>query len=319
MSEKANLLIFGATGTIGSYITAAIVAARPSFNRIAIFTSPNTFNSKAPALDALRQQGVDILVGDITSREEVLKAYEGIDTVVSALGRGAIAAQIPLIELANATPSITRFLPSEYGTDIEYGPASATEKPHQQKLKVRAALKQVRPDLEYAYVVTGPYADFPFYLGRSSNEQAGSFDALAKRAVLLGDGQGRVSLSGCADVGTFVVHTLTHWDAARNRALKLNSFTTTPAEILAEFEKQTGATWSVEYTSLDKLKELEAEAWEKGAPAATVFTLRRIWTEGGTLYERRDNEDIGVTHTATLGELVTDSIRAQIEGVPSKH
>ncbi|PWY90224.1 NAD(P)-binding protein [Aspergillus heteromorphus CBS 117.55] len=320
MSNLSNLLIFGATGTIGRYITDAIVAARPSFGRIAIFTSPNTLHSKPDQLDALRRQGVDILVGDLTNREEVRRAYEGIDTVVSALGRGAIAAQIPLIQLANETPHIHRFLPSEYGTDIEYGPASVHERPHQQKLLVRAALKEVRPSLEYAYVVTGPYADFPFYLGRSTRcPQAGTFDALAKQAVLLGDGTGRVSLSACDDVGQFVVHALTHWDGARNRALKLNSFTTTPADILAEFEAQTGAQWTVEYTSLDQLRSLEREAWAKEAPEATGCTLRRIWTEGGTLYDRRDNEDIGVTETKTLGELVTGSIRSQVEGVPSRH
>lgn len=120
-------------------------------------------------------------------------------------------------------------------------------------------------------------------------------------------------------MGKFVVHALTHWDAARNRALKVNSFTTTPADVLAEFERQTGTKWTVEYISLDELRALEKEAWAKEDPAATVYTLRRIWTEGGTLYDRRDNEDIGVRETRSLQELVTDSIRAQIEGVPPKH
>lgn len=117
--------------------------------------------------------------------------------------------------------------------------------------------------------------------------------------------------NGCS-VGKFVVHALTHWDKARGRALKLNSFTTTPDEILAEFEKQTGEKWRVEYTPLDQLRELEKEAWEKGRPDATGLTLRRIWTEGGTLYERRDNEDIGADDTVTLAGAVKDAIRAQL-------
>ncbi|PWY67104.1 NAD(P)-binding protein [Aspergillus sclerotioniger CBS 115572] len=319
MSHKSNLLIFGATGSIGQYITDAIVSAQDSFGRISIFTSPNTLTNKPDEINALRHRGVDILVGDITNRDEVLKAYGGVDTIISALGRGAIAAQIPLIQLANETPHIKRFLPSEYGTDIEYSPASQHEKPHQQKLKVRAALKEVRSDLEYAYVVTGPYADFPFYLGRSNFAKGGTFDAVAKKAVLLGDGQGRISLTACADVGKFVVHALTHWDAARNRALKVNSFTTTPAEILTLFENQTASDWTVEYTSLDELRAFEKEAWDKGAPEATLYTLRRIWTEGGTLYERRDNEDIGVTETTTLSELVKDSVQKQVEAGAAKH
>ncbi|KAL5046559.1 hypothetical protein BDW71DRAFT_64576 [Aspergillus fruticulosus] len=309
--SKSNLLIFGATGAIGSYITTAIADARDAFGRIGIFTSQSTLTSKTKEINALREKGVDILVGDVTVKDEVLKAFDGFDTVVSALGRGVIPHQVQLVQWADESPHIKRFLPSEYGTDIEYSPASAHEKPHQQKLKVRAATRGTR-NLEYAFVVTGPYADVPFYLGATKNPRGGSFDVQNKKAVLLGDGKGRISLVACADVGKFVVHTLTHWDKARGRALKLNSFTTTPNDILSEFEKQTGDKWSVEYTSLEQLKQYEKEAWETGEPDAVLLTLRRIWTEGGTLYDRRDNEDIGAEKTITLEEAVKGAIKAQL-------
>ncbi|KAL4786935.1 hypothetical protein BJX76DRAFT_64374 [Aspergillus varians] len=310
--SKSNLLVFGATGAIGSYIISALVNARDSFDRIAIFTSQNTHSSKTVEIDALREQGVEILVGDVTNKDDVLNAFNGIDTVISALGRAVIPAQTNLIAWADQTPTIRRFLPSEYGTDIEYSPASATEKPHQAKLAVRAALRATK-DLEYAFLVTGPYADVPFFFAANRSwPRGGSWDVIAKKAVLLGDGSGRVSFVACSDVGKFVVQTLTHWEAARGRALKLNSFTATPAQILAEFEQHTGEKWSVEYTSLEELKELEKKAWEKGEPYATGLTLRRIWTEGGTLYERRDNEDIGAEETVSLSEAVKDAIRAQI-------
>ncbi|KAI9041356.1 NAD(P)-binding protein [Aspergillus affinis] len=166
---------------IGLYVTKPIVEAKQSFGRISIYTSAWTLESKRETIDELKQEGVQVIVHDINSPKDVRKAYTAIDTVISALGRGAIAAQIPLIQIANEAPHIKRFLPSEYDKDIEYGPASKDEKPDQQKLKVCATLKTIRESLEYA-------------------------------------------------VGKFVVHTLTHWEAARNRAVKLNSFTTTPAE-----------------------------------------------------------------------------------------
>ncbi|KAL4881791.1 hypothetical protein BJY04DRAFT_54056 [Aspergillus karnatakaensis] len=309
--SKSNLLFFGATGAIGSYIIAAIVTSRDSFGRIAVFTSEATLSSKSTEINALREKGVEIITGDVTKKEDVVRAFEGIDTVVSALGRGVIANQVDLIRWADETPHIKRFLPSEYGTDIEYSPASANEKPHQQKLKVRAALRETK-DLEYAFVVTGPYADVPFFLAAGGQKKNGSFDVKNKSAVVIGDGKGRISLVACSDVGKFVVQTLTHWDQARGRALKLNSFTTTPLEIVEEFEKQTGDKWTVEYTPLDELKQLEKEAWDQGASYATGFTLRRIWAEGGTLYERRDNPDIDADNTVTLSEAVKDAIRAQL-------
>lgn len=68
----------------------------------------------------------------------------------------------------------------------------------------------------------------------------------------------------------------------------------TGKDILAEYEKQTGAKWEVVYSPLQKLREAEEKAWADGVPYATIFTLRRIWAEGGTLYEKTDNERIGL-------------------------
>ncbi len=87
---------------------------------------------------------------------------------------------------------------------------------------------------------------------------------------------------------------LRHPEASFGKALKVQSFVVTPKEVLAEYEKQTGATWTVSYTPLAKVKDLEADLWAKGKPAATGITLRRIWAEGGTLYEKNDDESIGL-------------------------
>lgn len=108
-----------------------------------------------------------------------------------------------------------------------------------------------------------------------------------------------------------VVSSLRHPKPSANRALKVNSFTTTPNDIVAEFEKQTGTKWSVEYTSLPELKEAEEQAWKQEDPRATVFTLRRIWAQGKTLYEKRDNEGIGATDMIGLEQAVKEAIEAQ--------
>lgn len=91
-----------------------------------------------------------------------------------------------------------------------------------------------------------------------------------------------------------MVAALKHPEAAAGKALKVNSFEVTPNQVLAEYEKQTGAKWKVNHISLDELKQEEKKSWEEGNPKATILTLRRIWAEGGTLYEKTDNEAIGV-------------------------
>ncbi|KAF4637021.1 hypothetical protein G7Y89_g1061 [Cudoniella acicularis] len=303
---KQNLLIFGTTGYIGTHITNQIIKNKASFGRIAIFTSPSTVENKPSVVANLKSEGVEVIVGDATNENDILKAFQGINTIISAVGRNAILSQITWIQLADTSPNstVTRFFPSEFGTDIEYGPSSATEKPHQLKLKVRATLRAAKR-LEHTFLVTGPYAEAVL--------RPGSFDVKAKKAALTGDGQGKISLTTKDDVGRLTVHALLHPAASKNRALRVNSFTATEAEILAEFERQTGGEkWTVERTSFEKLRELEKEAWESGNPAATGYTLRRIWVEGGTLYEVRDNALIGGEETESLSDAVGVAVKSQL-------
>ncbi|KAK5109250.1 hypothetical protein LTR62_007232 [Meristemomyces frigidus] len=316
MTVTKNVLIFGATGLIGEHITQAILDKKENFQRIGIYISDNTLWTKSDDIARLKSEGVEIFSGNLTSRGAINEALNGFDTVVSCVGRAIIHHQVQLVELADNHQDVKKFFPSEYGTDIEYGASSANERPHQQKLKVRAALAKTK-NLEYTYVVTGPYADADtglFLSARSLNdEQSGTFDAKRKRAVLLGDGEGKISLTTMHDVGRLTVTALLHPEACKNRALNVHSFTATPSQIAAEFERQTGGQqWRMDYTSLETLRRLEARAYQQGSPSAGTLTLRRIWTEGGTLYEKRDNELVGMeTGVETLAIAVGRAIKVQ--------
>ncbi|WYZ41264.1 hypothetical protein EsH8_V_000159 [Colletotrichum jinshuiense] len=291
--SPSKILLFGATGTIGVFITEALLDASPSFGQITIFTSPNTVEKKADLLDGWKKKGAKVISGNVDDSEQIKAAYKDADTVISSLGRNVIEKQIDLIKLAEESDSVKWFFPSEYGTDIEYSPKSAHEKPHQAKLKVRKYIRENVQRLKYTYLVTGPYADLFLVLPEYAQD-AGGFDASKRRAVLVDDGEGKVGLITMKDVGRTLVASLRHPEASFNRALKVQSFVATGNQIVAEFEKQTGAKWESTYVSLQKLKEAEEKAWAAGVPYATLYTLRRIWAEGGTLYEKTDNERIGL-------------------------
>ncbi|KXH43306.1 hypothetical protein CNYM01_04764 [Colletotrichum nymphaeae SA-01] len=291
--KASKILVFGATGQIGVFITAALLDASPSFDQITIFTSPTTVERKADLLDGWKKKGLKVIAGDVDDTEQIKAAYKDADTVISALGRNVIEKQIDLIKLAEETDSVKWFFPSEYGTDIEYGPKSPNEKPHQAKLKVRKYIRENVQRLKYTYLVTGPYVDM-FLTLPSIAQEAGGFDTAARKAVLIEDGEGKTGLITMKDVGTTLVASLRHPEASFNRALKVQSFVATGKEIVAEYEKQTGEKWEIVYSSLETLKKAEEKAWAEGIPYATIFTLRRIWAEGGTLYDKTDNERIGL-------------------------
>ena len=315
--KTSRILIFGASGLIGTPITTAILAAAPQHSwKVSVFTSPESAQKKSRLFSDLEARGAKIILGDLDSAEDVKAAYEGIDTVVSCLGRRAIEKQILLVQLADKHRDIKRFLPSEFGTDIEYGPKSKTEKPHQGKLKVRAALR-VAEGLEHTFVVTGPYGDghpgFPFGKAPPDMEETGTFDVANKKAVVVEDGNGKVSYTTKRDVGKLTVAALAHPKEARNRAVKVNSFTATPNEILAEFERQAGGPWIVSHTTLDRVREISTKMWVEGNPFAEFTNLHRIWAEGGTLYAQRDNGVIGMEGEDAGLDTLESCVRMAIE------
>ena len=77
MTTPSNILIFGATGVIGKFITEQLVAAKSNFSRIVIFTSHGTVENKKDEIGRLKEQGVEVVVGDVTDEGDVRKAYEG--------------------------------------------------------------------------------------------------------------------------------------------------------------------------------------------------------------------------------------------------
>lgn len=96
-------------------------------------------------------------------------------------------------------------------------------------------------------------------------------------------------------VGKALLASLHHPEESFNKALKVQSFVVTSKQILEEFERQTGGQkWETSSVSLEELKAAEKQAWSEGKGYAVTYTLRRIWAEGGTLYDSTDNEAIGL-------------------------
>lgn len=114
-------------------------------------------------------------------------------------------------------------------------------------------------------------------------------------------------------VGKFVVAALRHPEASQGKALKVQSLVVSPNTILDEFEKQTSTKWTVEHTPIETLREQEKEQWGSKSPIATHFTLRRIWAEGKTLYEKTDNESLKVKDEdlELLGTVVGRAVRGE--------
>lgn len=217
IKKPKNILIFGATGTIGQPITNAILNAKTSFWKIGIFTSAQTVERKRDLILSFKHRGAELIVGDIEDEESISDAYkgksgqpfclplttitpaknppEGYDTVISCLGRTSIHTQLLLIRLAEQSSTINWFFPSEYGTDVDHDNGSAYEPLHQPKLEVRHYIEQHTTRLNHCYLVTGPYPHMWFSKTPDSLKETGSWDVANRSAVLLGDGETRIGFT----------------------------------------------------------------------------------------------------------------------------
>jgi uncharacterized protein YbjT (DUF2867 family) len=76
-SVPKKVLVFGATGLIGHHIIQEIHNARSSFEKIGFFTSESTAKNKSEEISDWREKGVEVIVGNVNSEDDVAKAYEG--------------------------------------------------------------------------------------------------------------------------------------------------------------------------------------------------------------------------------------------------
>lgn len=190
----SSILIFGATGNIGQFITNNIVQAKPNGAKITIFTSANTATAKSTLLQGWKESGVSVIVGDITNASDIKNAYHGIDTVVSCVGRAVLDQQQELIRLAEESGTVQWFFPSEYGTDIEHNAKSPTEKPHQKKLAIRKYIREQTKRLKVTYVVVGPYFEM-WVDGGNLGDQIGGFNVKTGEAAVVDDGEGKIAFT----------------------------------------------------------------------------------------------------------------------------
>lgn len=80
-----NILIIGATGVIGTYITRAVVDSKHNFGRICVLTSEKTIIEKVQDICALESWGVEVFVGRLEDEKRVKEAYKGESLLLPGL------------------------------------------------------------------------------------------------------------------------------------------------------------------------------------------------------------------------------------------
>lgn len=294
MAPIKNVAIAGASGNLGPSILNALLADG-SFNVTVLTRESST---------ATFPETVKVIKVNYESLESLKSALQNQDALISTLATLALNVQLLLIDAAIAS-GVTRFLPSEFGSDIA--------NPRTRALPVFAGKVQVE---EYLQAQAAQHPSFSYTLVRNSafldwGLQVG-FVFQAPRPLLSDGGCRRASLTTLATIGKAVVGVLRHLRETANRAVYVQDLAISEAEILdiaktirpdLHWEPQVVDTAEAEKEAWARLKDgkLDDATW-------IPFIRRSIWGEGyGGHFQKLDNELLGIEDKGP--ELVEELLR----------
>ncbi|KAF8080463.1 hypothetical protein N665_0944s0025 [Sinapis alba] len=154
----SKILVIGATGYIGKvFVEGSVKSGHATFALVR--ESSLSDPVKAKLVQSFKDLGVTILYGSLNEKESLVKAIKQVDVVISAVGRTQILDQVNIIDAIKESGNVKRFLPSEFGNDVD---RTLAIEPALSEFIMKAQLRRAieAAEIPYTYVVTGCFAGF---------------------------------------------------------------------------------------------------------------------------------------------------------------
>ncbi|PON62092.1 Hopanoid-associated sugar epimerase [Parasponia andersonii] len=200
LSEGGPTLIIGSTGFIGRFVAEACLdSGLPTY--LLVRPSQNS-SCKAATIKILQDKGAIVIHGCIEDQklmETILKEYK-IEVVISTVGGNGISDQLILVKAIKAVGTIKRFLPSEFGHDIDRAdPVEPGLAVYNEKRRVRRAVEEAR--IPYTYICCNSIAAWPYH----DNIHPADLHPPLDEFLIYGDGTVKAYFVAGSDIGKFTV------------------------------------------------------------------------------------------------------------------
>ncbi|XP_058182837.1 leucoanthocyanidin reductase-like isoform X1 [Rhododendron vialii] len=200
-ASKGRVLIIGATGFIGQFVAEASLDSGRATYVLArsFYASP----SKAKTIKSLQDKGATVLhqgaIRDQELMERLLKEHE-IEIVISAVGGANILDQLTLVRAIKAVGTIKRFLPSEFGHDVDRAdPVEPGLTMYKEKREIRRLIEEC--GVPYTYILCNSIASWPYYDNTHPSEVLPPLDQFQ----IYGDGTVKAYFVAGSDIGKFTM------------------------------------------------------------------------------------------------------------------
>ncbi|MCO5568809.1 hypothetical protein L7F22_022509 [Adiantum nelumboides] len=267
MGVKSRVLIFGGTGYIGKHIVRASVAeGHPT----SIFIRSSTQQTKAELLSSFKDLGVSIIEGSLDDHAGLVAAIKGADVVISAVGGPCIPEQEKIIAAIKEAGNVKRFLPSEFGSDVDHcKPLEPVKTMYSKKVAIRRKIEEA--GIPHTYVSSNAFAGYTL----ANLMQFGKPAPPRDKVVIHGTGDVKAIFLKEEDVGTYTIKSI---DDPRtlNKVLYLRppQNILTVNEAVALWEKKIGQTLEKEYVNEEATIELiKTSPIPKNIVLATVHNI----------------------------------------------
>ncbi|KAL3697224.1 hypothetical protein R1sor_011300 [Riccia sorocarpa] len=253
--SKSKVLIIGGTGDIGKYLVrASIKLGHPTF--ILVRSPTPSDPAKAHLIKSFQDSGVTVLKGDVDDHESLVAALRQVDVVISSVNGGAVPSQVKILEAAKETGTIKRFIPSEFGNEVDRLEIDLKilEAVFQTKRNVRREIE--KSEIPYTFVISGGFAGW--YVSNLANDNVSA--PPRDKVTIWGDGTAKAILNTEEDIATYTIKSVDDPRAA-NKFLHIRPKENflSQGEAVALWEKKIGHTLEKTVVSKEELKKIIEE------------------------------------------------------------
>lgn len=264
---RTRVLVIGATGHLGRYITQACIDAG---HRTYALIRPhrNSDPERDHLIESFQQSNVRIIEGSIEDQSILITILRRVDVVVSVLGTGNLLKQLQLIKAIKKVGTIKRFIPSEFGVDVDrITQIPALQTMFEGKVQTRRAIEAA--GIPHTYISSSCLASS--FLGCLL--QPGHFSPPRDTVVIYGTGDVKGVYVDEVDVAAFTIKAIDD-----PRTLNKTLYIRPPSNILTQNEMV--SMWEEKSDSkLEKmpLTELEMEIKVQEAPYPISALLALVY------------------------------------------
>jgi phenylcoumaran benzylic ether reductase len=271
-----KVLVVGATGLVGSRL---IEACRKQGKDVRALVRAARLADKVK-IDPLRNLGAHIYEGSLEDFDSLLKACEGVDVVISAVGGAQIMQQTSLIKAAQQT-SIQRFIPSDYGLNPKNADKGSCPM-FDQKAIIHQSVKD--SGLSYTFVHSNGFFEYWIYglgqLGLSSP---------AEQVQVYGDGTAKAAVVSLSDFAKVTAATVDD-PRTKNKDLHITANVVSQEELIRLWEEISGKRVKRMPVSLEDLERIIATSNTPAAFLTMIYTqlIRSVWIRGESVKRPKD-------------------------------